>query len=72
MNCISATGLNPMRLAPIAAPTIAASLIGVSITRSAPKRSRKPSVNLKAPPYRPMSSPRRKTDSSASISSQRP
>jgi hypothetical protein len=33
MNCISATGRMPMRAAPMAAPTIAVSLIGVSITR---------------------------------------
>ncbi len=50
MNCISATGLKPMWAAPIAAPTIAASLIGVSMTRSGPNSSRKPSVILKAPP----------------------
>src|SRR2546425_121600 len=34
MNCISATGRIPIIAAPIAAPTIAASLIGVSRTRS--------------------------------------
>jgi hypothetical protein len=33
-----------------AAPTIAPSAIGVSMTRSAPKRSSIPSVTLKAPP----------------------
>src|SRR5919106_4913508 len=53
MNCISATGLRPMCAAPAAAPTIAASEIGVSITRCAPNCPRKPSVTLKAPPYTP-------------------
>ena len=42
MNCISAIGRMPMRAAPMAAPTMADSLIGVSMTRSAPKVSRKP------------------------------
>jgi hypothetical protein len=50
MNCISTTGRRPIMPAPIAAPTIADSLIGVSITRSGPKRSRKPAVTRKAPP----------------------
>ena len=38
-------------------PTIVSSAIGVSITRSGPKCSMKPSVTLNAPPYAPMSSP---------------
>ena len=50
MNCISATGRIPISAAPIAAPTIADSEIGVSITRCSPKRFRNPSVSLKAPP----------------------
>ena len=50
MNCISATGRIPMWAAPAAAPTIAASEIGVSITRSSPNCFAKPSVTLKAPP----------------------
>jgi hypothetical protein len=36
MNCISATGRIPMCAAPAAAPTIAASAIGVSMTRDSP------------------------------------
>ena len=39
MNCISATGRMPMYAAPIAAPTMAVSEIGVSMTRASPKRS---------------------------------
>ena len=50
MNCISATGRMPMYAAPIAAPMIAVSAIGVSMTRSAPNRVNSPSVALKAPP----------------------
>src|SRR6185437_7755895 len=69
MNCISHTGRMPMCAAPAAAPTIAASEIGVSITRCAPKRSSNPSVTLNAPPYAPMSSPSMKTLASRSISS---
>ena len=72
MNCISAMGRSPMCAAPAAAPTIAASLIGVSITRDAPNRSTKPSVTLNAPPYAPTSSPSRNTRSSRSISSNMP
>jgi hypothetical protein len=72
MNCISHTGRIPMCAAPAAAPTNPVSLIGVSMTRSAPKRSSSPSVTLNAPPYFPMSSPRQKTVGSRSISSVRP
>ena len=50
MNCISQTGRIPMCAAPAAAPTIAASEIGVSITRFSPNRSYSPSVTLNAPP----------------------
>ena len=50
MNCISAIGRMPMSAAPMAAPTMADSLIGVSMTRSGPKASRKPAVTRKAPP----------------------
>ena len=53
----SATGRSPSIAEPIAVPTIVSSAIGVSITRSAPKCSMKPSVTLNAPPYAPMSSP---------------
>src|SRR3984957_17239212 len=69
MNCISATGRNPRKLIPQAAPTIAVSLIGVSITRSRPNFAMRPSVALNAPPYTPMSSPMATTAGSRSISS---
>ena len=69
MNCISTTGRMPMWAAPAAAPTIATSEIGESITRRSPNRAMRPSVTLKAPPYAPMSSPSRKTFSSRAISS---
>ncbi len=46
MNCISATGRMPIRAAPMAAPTMADSEIGVSITRIGPKRSSIPFGNL--------------------------
>src|SRR6267378_7974379 len=48
---------------------IAASEIGVSITRCSPYFAIRPSVTLNAPPYAPMSSPRQNTFSSRSISS---
>src|SRR6266849_905636 len=54
---------------PQAAPIIALSLIGVSITRSQPNFSSKPSLVLKAPPYTPTSSPINTTLGSAAISS---
>ena len=40
----------PMYEAPMAAPTIAASEIGVSMTRFSPNLSMQPSVTLNAPP----------------------
>src|SRR5882762_2795027 len=72
INWNSATGRIPIRAAPHAAPTIAASDIGVSITRPSPNSSSKPSVTLNAPPYEPTSSPMTKTAGSRSISSQIP
>src|SRR5436190_353340 len=72
MNWNSTTGRIPTYAAPIAAPTKPSSASGVSRTRSGPNFSRNPSVTRNAPPYLPMSSPMRKTDLSASISSQRP
>src|SRR5258705_1395836 len=72
MTCISHTGRIPMCAAPAAAPMIAASDIGVSITRCSPYFAINPSVTLNAPPYAPMSSPRQKTFLSSSISSKRP
>ncbi len=50
MNCISATGRIPIMAAPTAAPTMAVSAIGVSMTRSSPNSAMRPSVTLKAPP----------------------
>ncbi len=50
MNCISTTGSMPIIAAPMAAPIIADSLIGVSMMRSGPKRSSIPAVTRKAPP----------------------
>ncbi len=41
-NCISTTGRIPSTAAPIPAPTISASEIGVSITRSSPNASSRP------------------------------
>ena len=68
LNISSATGRRPVIAAPIAAPTIACSLIGVSTTRRGPKRSNSPSVSLNTPPAAPTSSPRSTTFGSRSIS----
>src|SRR5215469_7269807 len=48
---------------------MALSLMGVSITRSQPNRSSRPSLVLNAPPYTPTSSPISRTAGSRSISS---
>ena len=66
MIMISATGSSPSIAAPIAAPTIAASEIGVSSTRSWPYFVDSPAVGPDAPGSA-MSSPSRKTRSSAAI-----
>jgi hypothetical protein len=50
MNCISAMGRIPISAAPEAAPVMAISEIGVSITRSGPKRSISPLLVPNAPP----------------------
>ena len=68
LNISSATGRRPVIAAPIAAPTIACSLIGVSTTRSGPNVSNRPSVSLNTPPAAPTSSPIRTTDASRAIS----
>src|SRR5688500_8664926 len=68
LNISSAIGRRPVIAAPMAAPTIACSLIGVSRTRSGPNLSNRPSVSLKTPPAAPTSSPTRTTDSSRVIS----
>jgi hypothetical protein len=44
MNMISSTGRRPDWAAPIATPQMAASLIGVLITRSTPNSSARPAV----------------------------
>jgi hypothetical protein len=72
MNCISHTGRRPFIDMPIAAPTIADSAIGVSITRVGPYSSNRPAVTLNAPPYLAMSSPSMTTRSSFFISSNSP
>ncbi len=59
LNISSAIGRSPFIAAPIAAPMIACSLIGVSRTRSGPNRSSSPSVVLKTPPAAATSSPRK-------------
>ncbi len=64
MIMISATGSIPSMAAPIAAPTIAASEIGVSSTRSWPYFVDSPAVGPDAPGSA-MSSPSRNTRSSA-------
>ena len=66
MNMISSTGRRPDCAAPIATPVIAASLIGVLITRSAPNSSARPAVAVYGPPSA-TSSPRTNTRSSARI-----
>ena len=65
---ISATGRRPVMAAPIAAPTIACSLMGVSQTRSGPNSANSPVVVLKTPSAAPMSSPRQTTVGSRRIS----
>ena len=67
-NCISAIGRIPTTAAPMAVPMIPDSASGVSITRSGPNSSMKPSVTLNAPPKTPMSSPITRTRSSERIS----
>src|SRR5690242_8523952 len=64
MIMISATGSSPSIAAPMAAPTIAASEMGVSSTRSWPYFVDSPAVGPDAPGSA-MSSPRRNTRSSA-------
>ncbi len=67
-NMISAIGRSPVIAAPMAAPRIACSEIGVSRTRSGPKRSSSPTVALNTPPAPATSSPRNTTFGSRSIS----
>src|SRR3954452_13372367 len=67
-NMISSTGRRPDCAAPIATPVIAASLIGVLITRLRPNSSARPAVAVYGPPSA-TSSPSTKTRSSARIAS---
>ncbi len=67
-NMISATGRSPVIAAPIAAPRIACSAMGVSITRLGPNSSRRPTVVLNTPPDPATSSPMSTTRSSRRIS----
>ena len=67
-NIISAIGLNPVIAAPIAAPKIACSLIGVSRTLLGPNSSSRPTVALKTPPAAAISSPKKTTLGSRRIS----
>ncbi len=68
MNMISITGRIPISAAPVAAPAMAASEMGVSRIRSGPNSSNMPRDTPKAPPYTPTSSPMRKTSGSRRIS----
>lgn len=65
---ISATGRIPVMAAPIAAPTMACSEMGVSHTRPGPNSLNSPAVVLNTPPASPMSSPRHTTAGSRRIS----
>ena len=65
-NMISTTGRRPDCAAPTAIPQIAASLIGVFRTRSAPNSSTSPFVPPHGPPSA-TSSPRTRTRSSSRI-----
>src|SRR6266446_4113374 len=66
---ISTTGRIPCIAAPMPAPTIAISEIGVLRTRSPPNSSNSPCVTPIEPPISAMSSPIRNTLSSARIAS---
>ena len=68
LNMISAIGRRPVIAAPIAAPRMACSLIGVSRTRSGPNSSSRPTVVLNTPPAAATSSPRNTTSGSRRIS----
>ena len=68
LNMISAIGRRPVIAAPMAAPRMACSLIGVSRTRSGPNCSSRPGVVLNTPPAAATSSPRNTTLGSRLIS----
>ncbi len=65
---ISAIGFKPVIAAPIAAPRMASSEIGVSFTRLGPNSSKRPTVVLNTPPAAAVSSPKSTTRSSRLIS----
>ena len=67
-NMISAIGLRPVMAAPMAAPMIACSEIGVSRTRMGPNSSNSPTVVLNTPPASATSSPKNTTLGSRRIS----
>jgi hypothetical protein len=69
MKEISTIGFSPDRAAPTAIPTIAASEIGVSRTRSPPNLSRKPRVAPQTPPAPATSSPNSTKVGSAAMAS---
>src|ERR1700731_341735 len=67
VNWISDTGRKPCAASPTHMPAMTPSASGVSSTRSAPKRSRSPSVARKTPPSAPTSSPTTRTEGSSAI-----
>src|SRR5215813_1656467 len=67
VNWISETGRNPCAARPTDIPAMSPSASGVSRTRSAPKRSRRPSVARNTPPSAPTSSPSIRTVASSVI-----
>ena len=64
----STMGLKPAIAAPVPAPTITDSAMGVSRMRFGPNSASSPLVTAYAPPYSPTSSPMRKTRSSCMAS----
>src|SRR5215472_5948345 len=68
LNMISAIGRRPVIAAPMAAPRMACSLMGVSRTRRGPNCSSRPGVVLNTPPAAATSSPRKTTLGSRLIS----
>src|SRR6185369_2440110 len=71
MNMKSTTGRAPAMAAPVHNPTKPRSVIGVSRSRSGPKRSYSPRVVVKLPPRAPMPSPTTKIDGSLAMASAR-
>src|SRR5271167_397577 len=67
VNWISDTGRKPCAARPTDIPAMTPSASGVSSTRSAPKRSSRPSVARKTPPSAPTSSPTTRTEGSSAI-----